>query len=853
MAAQKKEEQRFDQVKLQGMHEPLTVRVEKIRGNVRQPIELPPKGSEQTGFSPPGTGWTRDEVLQLENFILTKWSGGGYYEFTVNDAKGERMMWQSVWDPRMYPERIPPNTAEAAVVGASPTSMPIAGPQIVPVGSQPLGMQQQTGWPPSGNSLGYNNPPHTGPMMMMAAAPPAAPAPVAAAPVPAPQAPPMWMQQQPWGGAPGQPWPAPSPYGWQQQQPPGYGQSGPYGAPNPYGNNMPHPQQGFGGPFGGPQSGFPQQGYGGSFGNPRSSRFDDETLARRARFFDDDTETKRENERRENEKRELEAKLRQAELNQKELEYKTALDRIQQQQQQAMQQQAQQHAQQMQAMQEEIRRMGEGRGKGEDEEVRRMREEQQRQREAAQEQQQRQREQAAAEKAALEQQLHAQQLAQMQAQSAAQVQSLRDQLGRLAETPKGETDEFRRLREEQDRQAREFERARQEQERRLEVERAERERERERFDRERREEALQREMKETREATERRFEQLMASRSASDPMIDALKETSRMNAESMREMARMQQTNSDKMSAFMVAPAQLAAIMKDNNNGADGVIRNIIGSVSEIGNLYKNAAETIMQMSGGGGEPPAVRLIQEGIGRASEVAERFLAVKRDSVLSEAKIKTAEAARDQTKIQAEASLRSQAMHTQAQAQAQAQARQAGWSPPPPVANANSGLGNAQQQQQRPAQNGHAPAPKQPKRTGMIDDQVPEPKQPKRTGPIDDQVPEPPVVHSTGPSEEEVFGMAYESVQRLRRGVAEGKLTPEKTIDAVLQGVEHVVSNNLVIPAFVLFQQERWADFIDVMLPTAPQEFKDECIRILLEEVEVAPPDEPDDPGTAIAAS
>ena len=93
------------------------------------------------------------------------------------------------------------------------------------------------------------------------------------------------------------------------------------------------------------------------------------------------------------------------------------------------------------------------------------------------------------------------------------------------------------------------------------------------------------------------------------------------------------------------------------------------------------------------------------------------------------------------------------------------------------------------------------------------------------------------------------MAYESVQRLRRGVAEGKLTPEKTIDAIFQGVEHVVTNNLVIPAFVLFQQERWADFVDVMLPGVPQAFKDECVRILLEEVEVADQNEPGDEALA----
>jgi hypothetical protein len=816
MAAQKEKEQRFDQVKLQGMHEPLTVRVEKMRGNVRQPIELPSKGSELTGFSPPGTNWTRDEVLQLENFVLTKWSGGGYYEFTVTDSKGDRMIWQGVWDPRVYPERIPPNTADAAVIGAAQTSMPVAGPQLVPSSVQPFGSSQQSGWPPNGNALGYNNPPHTGPLMST---------PVNGYPAQQPQ------QQQPQPQQPQQP----------QQMMPGYPQPVPSQAPPMWNPNGQQPQQAQP-PWGWqqqPMYNAPPAGYGRSrYG------FDDDAPPRRSRFAhveDDDTKEKF---------RALEQRLQQAELEKKELEYKQALER-----QQTL------HVQQMTQLQDEMRRLGEGRNKSEDDEVRRLREEREQERQRAQTEQAAARERAQTEQAAMQRQIMEQQLLAMRQANDTQMAALREQLGRLAEAPKSETDEFRRLREEQDRQAREFERQRQEGERRLEVERAERERERERYDRERRDEILQRELKETREATERRFEQMQTAAASSanrhDPMIEMLKESARASSENMREIARMQQASTDKMSQFMVAPAQLAAIMKDNNNGADGVIRNIIGSVSEIGNLYKNAAETIMNMSGGGGDPPAARLIQEGIGRASEVAERFLAVKRDQVISEGKVKTAEAMRDQTKIQTDAALRSQAMQVQAM-QAQA-ARQ--WSPPPPVANANAnanaggGLGGAQpqpsqarpqangqpqQQQQRPqAAQPQTPQAPKPKHVGPIDDQVPEPKQPKRTGPIDDQTPEPPVVHSTGPSEEEVFGVALESVLRLRRGVAEGKLTPDKTIDAVLQGVEHVVTNNIIVPAFVLFQQERWADFIDIMLPEASADFKVECVRILMEEVEVSP--------------
>lgn len=798
-APNKKDEQRFDQVKLQGMHEPLTVRVEKMRGNVRQPIELPPKGDEQSGFQPPGTNWTRNEVLGLENFVLTKWSGGGYYEFTVTDAKGDRMTWQGVWDPRIYAEKIPPNTQEAALMSPPPIAQ--GGPQMVPTTAQPLGMQMQTGWPPSSNSLGYNNPPHTGPVM-----PHVVPAPPQqqGAPAPAPsQAPPMWAPPQPpmtpWQQQNAMPGPWNPNMGWQGA----YGQPGPYGMP-PYG--MPY------GPFG-PYGQPPDRG--------RSRSNDDDRAERRARWDREDEETK-----------ELKAQLQQAQLQQKELEYKNAVERLQQQSEQRLVQMQQQHAQAMQAMQDEIRRMGEGRNKGEDDEVRRMREEQQRQRDAA-----------AAERAALERQLFEQRMAQERAQSEAQLQMLRDQLARMNEQPRGESEEFRRLRDEQERQAREFDRQRQEHERRLEVERAERERERERHERERRDEQLQRELKETREASERRFEQMQMaaqqSANASNPMIDAIKESSRFQAESQREIARMQADSANRMAQFMVSPVQIAQMMKENSNGTDGIIRNIIGSVGEIGSLYKNAAETIMNMSGGGGDPPAARLIQEGIGRASEVAERFLAVKRDQVISEGKVKQAEAMRDQTKIQAEAHLRSQVL-------AQQHAQQTGqhWSPPPPVTQAG-GMNGAQQvrpQQQQPQPQPQQPAngngAARPKTTGPIDLPAEPAPPPKTTGPLDHPSQEVVVAgpRHTGPSEEEVFGITLESVHRLRRGVAEGKLDPSQTIDAILKGVEHVLTNGLVIPAFALFQQERWADFVDLMLPQATTEFKTECVRILIEEVE-----------------
>lgn len=80
--------------------------------------------------------------------------------------------------------------------------------------------------------------------------------------------------------------------------------------------------------------------------------------------------------------------------------------------------------------------------------------------------------------------------------------------------------------------------------------------------------------------------------------------------------------------------------------------------------------------------------------------------------------------------------------------------------------------------------------------------------------------------------DVFGPAYESVKRLQKGVTDGHLTPEQVIDAVLQGIAIAQSQNMEIPAFELLAQERFADLVDLLIPQATSEFRQECVRALV---------------------
>ena len=153
----------FDEAKLASMVEPLNVRVERIKGTSRSPIPLPAsEGSDR----PPGTEWDKDGVRSIEEWLVTKWSGGGLYEITVTDSSvptAITMKWQPYWDPKSFPEFHPPTLADAQQTVASQPSplqvRPMASPfpNGLPSGNYPMAplQPQATGYfqPPSYNMM----------------------------------------------------------------------------------------------------------------------------------------------------------------------------------------------------------------------------------------------------------------------------------------------------------------------------------------------------------------------------------------------------------------------------------------------------------------------------------------------------------------------------------------------------------------------------------------------------------------------------------------------------------------------------------------------------------------------------
>lgn len=133
----------FDDAKLQTMVEPLTVRIDRLTQNKRQPIPVWPSDSGQEN----GAGFTKDEVRRLDTFLVTQWAGGGLFEVSVTDSSDPpvNMKWQPWWDLSSYPELIPPPLQDARSPDAPP-AMP-APPQ--PSGTRmPPFIPPQPSWTP---------------------------------------------------------------------------------------------------------------------------------------------------------------------------------------------------------------------------------------------------------------------------------------------------------------------------------------------------------------------------------------------------------------------------------------------------------------------------------------------------------------------------------------------------------------------------------------------------------------------------------------------------------------------------------------------------------------------------------
>ena len=777
-----KRDQRFDPEKLGKMQEPLTVRVEKIRGGAaRIPIDLPVREPDLA----PGLGWDRDSVRRIENWLMTECpgGGGGVYHVLVVDSIGDRMEWQFLADPRLYPEIPPLQTYTLGTPAIPPNGNNLKQPQ-----GPTYTMAQNPYWPfPS-------FPP----------APTAQPAQPAAPPAPQP----MTVLPTNW------PWPAPP------ASPPA--------------------------------------------ATPISRRDDDEKLRRL-----------------EEQLRVAEERAREADRARAEQAYKAELDKIQQNHQVQLAQAQAAAKEQLDAMREEMRRVAESMAKPavspeiereriehqreverqraererEKAEIERERERERIEREKAERERDRELERERAEREKLERERERE-------QTNLRFEKIAEMIAKVAETkaqvPAGPDPVLEELRRNNERLAEEMRRERE----KVEAER----REAERRETERRErEQLREEMRAREQVLRDQLTQLSQNQNRGpDPFITMMQESNRQQMESIKEVIRNQQSATDKLAAFMMSPRDILAIANDKSNGIDQITKNVVGVFNDMFQTQKQLVEMAAQMSGGG-ESPAMRIVEQIAGKAGDLADRYVRLKTAEATGAAKVAEAQAqaqaqalAAQQARI-AELAQREAAAAAAAAAAGLNGARSGGVMVTPPPVVVPQGRPSPQGTTVRPngsgAGEGALPAATTPSEPASYNNPPPTPPTP-----VDAFVPN--VVADVGGAkviplrrlghtDAEWFGPAIGYVEQLREGVDELihalSLTPPRTVndegqqiglhpadvvDHLLRAVNYAeAQGERILIIEKLFKERRYADLMDIVLPDAPQVFRDDCVNLL----------------------
>jgi hypothetical protein len=381
-----------------------------------------------------------------------------------------------------------------------------------------------------------------------------------------------------------------------------------------------------------------------------------------------------------------------------------------------------------------------------------------------------------------------------------------------------------------------------------ENERRERESERRERDAELRDRETRNLVMKQQEDARRQFEaislQLVTQNNKSaDPMLMFLQENARSQVETVKEQARNQTAQMQQLQSYMMNPRDILAMAKESSNGLDQATRSITNTYQSILEMQRNAVEQIMQLNSGGGNE-TIQLIEKGLDRASSFAERFIGGKTREAVTSQQTQAQLAQANAAAMQAQA----QAMSAQAAMQAQA-ARQA-------AQNANgSGLNGAS-----------IPMPAKAGPNGET--QVSQTSSAKpdgwTTGPIPPAVPHVPVRRVLGHTDEEWFGPILSKVDELRVGVdrfidslkqtphrlnkdgtVDG-IEPEQAATVIMQAAMVVMEQQLPIQAMIgLLGQGRVADFMDVLLPDAPQLYRDEVAQMVLKELQGGDEEEDDE--------
>lgn len=348
---------------------------------------------------------------------------------------------------------------------------------------------------------------------------------------------------------------------------------------------------------------------------------------------------------------------------------------------------------------------------------------------------------------------------------------------------------------------------------------------------------------------------LAAANSKPDPIVTLLpilQGATAQQVEAMKDLSRQQQSSFERMTTFMMAPRDVVSMMRDGSNGVDDLRKNVVGVFQDMFGMQKTILEQAMNLTAGNGPSLGERVLEGGMQRFGDLADRYLSGQRDKAVSEAKAK-----------QAQAEAMAQALAAQTQANAVAQQQQ-----------------NPQLQQQPQAPQVQPKPPKAPlpravrvaKPAAVVDEggtgevmtakpvtsapSTGEPDQGARVIPL----------RRLGFTDEEWFGIALPEIKKLRAGVqvlmeSLGRdpiridektgepmgISAERCAYALLVGAERVQAAGASVKAFeLLFAEARFADLTDIVLPDAPQPYRDDVVMAIIEALQKGGDPEVEDP-------
>jgi type II secretory pathway pseudopilin PulG len=300
-----------------------------------------------------------------------------------------------------------------------------------------------------------------------------------------------------------------------------------------------------------------------------------------------------------------------------------------------------------------------------------------------------------------------------------------------------------------------------------------------------------------------------------------MQENARTQQMASQQMMQLQQSQMQAMQSQQVQPLQLFQMMKEASSGTDSVLKSAVGVYNDLFGTARTMFSEMARMAGGEPEHPAIR-IAEGIGGSlSKMADRYLSGQASKDIAESKAK-----QEQAKAYAQ---------YVAAAQQQQQASQGIPQPPSsaqPIAELNGAQAPAAAATPTPTgpklrvENGGAGAP--------VAASKPDESPGAKVIPL----------RRFGKTDAEWFGPALTDVEKLRgavndfiNGLRDGKtdgLQPDQAVQFIVMGINTALGRNIDIKAFsLLFQEERYADFLDVLLPDAPQSYRDDCVKGLIE--------------------